>query len=100
MQALGEQQDNHGTTVSTDNGDGHLVRVHACNGGSEAHSADDIKGGDAKHMFGVICTSLDEHGCDNGYGGVDGVGDDEDMCFGGDTTDSTGKVMDDGCVGL
>jgi hypothetical protein len=100
VRALGEQRDYHGAAVSTDDGDGRLVGVHACDGGGEARGVDDVESGDAEHAFGVVCTGLGERRCDDGYGGVDGVGDGEDVCCEGDTADRAGEVADDGCVGL
>ena len=92
---------NHrGTAVSTVDGDRCVVRVRAGKGNSEAHSAHDVEGCYTKNVFEVVYARLEERGCDDGDGGVDGVGDDKDVCFRGHTADCACEVVHDGGVYL
>ena len=50
--------------------------------------------------LGVEDSVLLEYFGDDRDGGVDGVGDDEDVGLGGDTGDGSGKVADDRRVGV
>lgn len=78
---LGEERNDGGSRVTTDNSDGCLGRVGLNETGKEASGTDDVEGGDTKDAAGVKDTSFFEGGGDNGDGGVDGVGDDEDVGF-------------------
>ena len=86
--------------MAADDGDLAFVGVGAGDFGEEACGADDVEGGDAEDAAGVVDTSLLQDLGDDGDGGVDGVGDDEEVSLGGDTGNSSGKVANDGGVGL
>ena len=86
--------------MSTVDGDRRVVGVCAGKGGSEVCSAHDVEGCHTKDTFGVVYTCLGERGCDDGDGGVDGVGDDKDVLFRGHTADCACEVVHDGGVCL
>ena len=66
----------------------------------EATCSDDVEGGDAEKSFGVVDTGGFEDLGAYGDGGVDGVGDDEDVCFGGGGGNGFGEVSYYGGVGV
>jgi hypothetical protein len=68
--------------------------------GDEAGGADDVEGGHAEELLGVVDTlALEDLGCDRD-GAVDGVGDDEDVGVGAVVGGVFGEVADDGGVGV
>ena len=73
--------------MATDDGDFAFVGVNAGDFGEEAGGTDDVEGGDAEDAAGVVDAGFLEDLGDDGDGRVDGVGDDEDVGFGGDTRD-------------
>jgi len=86
--------------VATNNGDGGVFGGSLNKTGSESGSTDDVEGGDTEQVLGVEDTGFLEGSSDNRDGGVDGVGDDEDVGVWGNTSNSGSEVTDDGGVGL
>ena len=86
--------------MATDDGHASLRGADASDFTEETGSTDDIEGGDTEEVAGVENTSLLKGACDDGDGGVDRVGDDENVGVRGDPADSCGEVTDDGGVGL
>lgn len=68
--------------------------------GNEAARAHDVEGGDAEEALGVVDACGFENLGGDGDGGVDGVGDDEDVGFGGGRGDGFSEVADYGGVGV
>lgn len=97
---LGKEGNDRGSAVATNDGDNTLRRLGALDTGQETGSADNIKGGHTEEATRVENTGLLESGGDDRDGGVDWVGDDKDVGFGGDAANCGSKVADDGCVGL
>ena len=87
IRGLGEKGDNSGATVPTDDSHGSVVRGSARDRSQEACSTDNVKGGDTKNVVGVEDTSLFEGPGNDGDGGVDGVGDNKDVCIWSNTSD-------------
>ena len=97
---LGEEGDDGGAGVTADDGDTEFLGVDASDAGKEAGGTDDVEGSDTEDAAGVVNTSLLQDLGDDGDGGVDGVGDDKEVSLRGDTGNSSGKVANDGGVGL
>lgn len=97
---LGEERDDRGSAVATNNGDDSVSGLGALDSGKETGGADNVKGGDAEEAARIEDTGLLESGSNDGDCGVDRVRDDEDVGFGGDAANCGSKVADDGCVGL
>lgn len=98
--ALGEEGNNGDTRVTTNNGDLLVLGVSVLDLGDETRSTDDIEGGDTEEGLGVVdALVLVDLGAD-GDGGVDGVGDDEELGLGGRLSGGVGEVTDDGGVGV
>jgi hypothetical protein len=97
---LGEERDDGRTGVTTDDGDGCAVGVLVEDLTDESGGTDNVEGGDTEQTLGVENTGLFKGGGHDGDGGVDRVGDDEDVGFGSDTANGGGEVADDGGVGL
>lgn len=97
---LGEEGDDGRAAVATDDGDGSLRGLDSGDTGEEAGGTDDIEGGDAEEVAGLEDASLFESSGNDGDGGVDGVGDDEDVSIWRHAADGGGEVTNDGCVGL
>jgi len=100
VRRLGENGDNSGTTVATDDAHNSVIGGNTSDRSQEACSTDNVKGGDTKDVTGVENTSLFEGTSNDGDGGVDGVGDDKDVSIWSNTGDSRSKVADNGSVGL
>ena len=86
--------------MSSDNSDFSILGVGTSDGGEESGSADDVESGYSEETFWVEDVCFFENFSDDGDGGVDGVGDDEDVGIGCDATDGGGEVADDGSVGV
>lgn len=98
--ALGEERDNGDARVATNDGDVLVLGVRALDLGNEARGTDDIEGGDTEELLGVVDTLGLEDLLADGDGGVDGVGDDEELGLGGRLGNSLGEVADNGGVGV
>lgn len=98
MGRLREQGYNGGATVSTDNGDMGIGWRDVADPRKESSSSDDVEGGYAKYVSGVEDIRLFEGSGDDGDGGVDGVGNDEDIGFWGDFGDDFDQAFDDAGV--
>lgn len=93
---LAEKGDNRVTGVSTNDGDGQLLRVGlAGNLGNEGLGTDDIEGGDTEEALRVEDTLGLENLGGDGDGGVDGVGDDEDESLGSNLGSNLDETLDD-----
>lgn len=98
--ALAEERNDGDTRVTADDGNLLVLGVGALDLGDEAASSDNVEGGDTEQLLGVVDTAgLEDLGAD-GHGGVDGVGDDEELGLGGGLGNSLGQVADDGGVGV
>ena len=97
---LGEERDDGGTRVSTDDGDALILGVGVFDLADEAGSTDNVEGGDTEEELGVVDASSLEDLLADGDGGVDGVGDDEELSLGGVLGNSLGQVANDGGVGV
>jgi hypothetical protein len=86
--------------VATDNSDGLLSGVGLLNLRNESRGSDDVKGGDTEDLLGVVDTLGLEDLSNNGDGGVDGVGDNENLGLGGKVSNTLGKIADNGGVGV
>ena len=86
--------------MTADDGDGGISGLGAGDLRQESGSTDDVKGGDTEEAPGVENTSLLERSSNDGDGRVDGVGDDQDVCLGGNASDSGSQVANNGGVGL
>lgn len=100
VRALGEERDDGDTGVATDDGDVLVLGVSALDLGDEAGSADDVEGGDTEELLGVVDALGLEDLLADGDGGVDGVGDDEELGLGGRVGNGLGEVADNGGVGV
>ena len=100
VRSLGKKRNDRGTRVTTDDGHRNILGVRTGNASKEALGTDDVEGGNTEDVGGVVNTSFLKDGGDNGDGGVDRVGDDEDVSLGGDAGDGSGEVADDGGVGV
>jgi hypothetical protein len=79
LTSLGEKGNNGDTGVTTDDSDIDVLGVLTLNFRDEAGSTDNIKGSDTEKTLGVIDTVLLENLSEDRDGGVDGVGDDEEV---------------------
>ena len=68
--------------------------------GDEAAGSDNIESGHAEKSLRVVDAFRFEDFSADWYGGVDGVGDDEDIGIGASVGTGFGKVADDGGVGV
>lgn len=68
---LGEERDDGGTGVATDDGDVLVGGVGVADLGDEARGADNVEGGDTKEALGVVDALALEHLGGDGDGGVD-----------------------------
>ena len=100
IRRLGENGDNSGTTVATDDSHNSVIGGSTSDPGQEACSTDNVKGSDTEDAAGVEDTSLFEGLGNDGDGGVDGVGDNKDVSIRSNTGDSRSKVADNGGIGL
>ena len=100
IRRLGENGDNSGTTVATDDSHNSVIGGSTSDAGQEACSTDNVKGSDTEDAAGVEDTSLFEGLGNDGDGRVDGVGDNKDVSIRSNTGDSRSKVADNGGVGL
>jgi hypothetical protein len=100
IRRLGENGNNSGATVATDDSHDGVIGGSTSDRSQEACSTDNVKGSDTEDAAGVEDTSLFEGPGNDGDGGVDGVGDDKDVSIGSNTGDSRSKVADNGGVGL
>lgn len=100
MAALAEERHDGDTGVATNDGDVLVLGVGVLDLADEAASANDVERGDAEEALGVVdAAGLEDLG-DDGNGGVDGVGDDEEVGLGGRLRGGLGQVADDGGVGV
>lgn len=97
---LGEEGDDGGTAVASDNGDVEVEGVHVELLGDEGLGADDVKGGDTEEATGIEDASLAEDLSGDGNGGVHGVADDGDAGLGADLGALGDEVLDNGGVGV
>ncbi|KAI3480889.1 hypothetical protein L1887_56963 [Cichorium endivia] len=100
--AVGLREERHDgdTRVATDDGDDGLGGLLARDAREEGGGTGDVEGGDAVELLRVVDAGLLEDLGDDGHGGVDGVGDDEEVGVGGDLGGLLGEVADDGGVGV
>jgi hypothetical protein len=113
---LGQEGNNGGTRVASDDGDVLVGGVGVLELRDEARGTDDVEGGDTEEALGVVdALGLEDLGGD-GDGGVDlrmsvlpmtrlcmstyGVGDDQDVGLGGVLSGGLGEVADDGGIGV
>jgi hypothetical protein len=82
LTSLGEEGNNGDTRVTTDDGNVDILGVLALDLRDEAGGTNDIKGGDTEETLGVVDTVLLEDFSEDRDGGVDGVGDDEEVGLG------------------
>lgn len=68
--------------------------------GDETAGAHDVEGCDAEETLGIVDAGCFEDFCADGDGAVDGIGDYEDVGFGGGLGDGFGEVTDYGGVGV
>jgi hypothetical protein len=97
---LGQEGDDGCAGVATNNGDVLAGGVGVLELGDEARGTDNVEGGDTEEALGVVDTRLLEDLGGDGDGGVDGVGDDQDVGLGGVLSGGLGQVADDGGVGV
>jgi hypothetical protein len=114
---LGEEGNDGGTGVASDDGDVLAGGVGVLELRDEARGADDVEGGDTEEALGVVDTLRLEDLSGDGHGGVDlrelvfclvrlqldstyRVGDDQDVSLGGVLSSGLGQVADDGGVGV
>ena len=96
--ALGEEGNNGDTRVTSNNGDGLILGVRALDLRNEARRTNDVESGDTeKGLWVVNATGLEDLGAD-GDGGVDRVGDDENLGLGGRFGNGLCEVTDDAGV--
>lgn len=100
VRALGEERDDSDTGVATNDGNVLVLGVSALDLGDEAGSANDVEGGDTEELLGVVDALGLEDLLADGDGGVDGVGDDEDLGLGGRLGNGLGEVTDDGGISV
>lgn len=97
---LREERDDGDTGVATNDGDVLVLGVGSLDLGDESGSTDNVEGGDTEEGLGVVDTLSLENLLDNGNGGVDGVGDDQELGLGSSLSSGLGEVTDDGGVGV
>lgn len=87
--------------MATDDGDGKLRWVVlASDASDEGFGTDDIESSDTKELLRVEDAGGLQHLSGDGHCGVDGVGDDEDVCLGGIFGDAFDESLDDTGVDL
>jgi len=97
---LREERNDSDTRVTSDDGDVLISWVGLLDLRDEAGSTDDIEGGDTEKTLWVV-DSLGLEDLSNDWdGGVDWVGDDEDVGIWGGLSGGLGEVADDGGVGI
>jgi hypothetical protein len=96
---LAEEGDDGLSRVATDDGDGQALGVRLAHDlGDEGLGTNDIEGGDTEQALGVKDSlGLEDLGGDRDSG-VDGVGDDENVGFGGNLGDGLDEALDDAGV--
>ena len=97
---LAEERDDRDTGVTADDGDRCIGGTDVRSTRDEACSTHDVECGDTEETTRVEDTGFLEDRGDDGYGRVDGVGDDKNVRFGRDAGDGRGEVTNDGCVRL
>ena len=97
---LGEQWEDGGASVTADDRHSRGGGVEALVLGDECVGTDDVEGGDTKEGLGVVHASLLEDLCEDRHGGVDRVGDHEELGLGAVLGARLGEALDDGCVGV
>jgi hypothetical protein len=97
---LAQEGDNGDTRVTTDDGDVDVLGVGLLDLGQESGSSDNVEGGDTEESLLVKDTGLLEDLGEDGDGGVDRVGDDQDVGLGGVLGDGLGEGLDDRGVGV
>ena len=100
LRGLAQDGDNCDTRVSTDDGDVNVLGVGLLDLGQESGSSDNIKSGDTEKSLLVENVGLLEDLGEDWDGGVDGVGDDENVGFWSVLGDRLGKGLDDRSVGV
>jgi len=98
---LAEERHDGLARVSTDDGDVQVRRVLLAGDlGDKGLGTDDIEGGDTKELLGIEDTGLLEDLGGDWDGGVDRVGDDQDVCLGAVLGDTLNQTLDDAGVDL
>ncbi len=97
---LAEKGDDGDTGVAADHGDDAFLGVSSRDTAEETRSTDDVEGCHTEEATRVEDAGFLEGRCDNGNGGVNGVGDDEDVGFGRYACDCLGKITNDGSICL
>lgn len=97
---LREERDDGDTGVATNDGDVLVLGVGALDLGNESGGTDNVEGGDTEEGLGVVDTGSLVNLLDDGDGGVDGVGDDQELGLGGSLSGGLGEVADDRGVGV
>jgi hypothetical protein len=100
VRGLREQRNDCDARVSTNNDDVLINGVGVLDLRDEAGCADNIEGGDTEQALGVVDTCLLEDLGDDGHGGVDGVGDDEDVRVWGRLGGGFCEIADNRGVGV
>lgn len=100
LRSLAQERDDGDTRVSTDNSDVDVLGVGVLDLGQESGSSDDIEGGDTEESLLVEDVSLLEDLGEDWDGGVDRVGDDQDVGLRGVFGDGLGEGLDDRGVGV
>ena len=97
---LREEREDGDARVTANHGDVNLGRLQTVLLGVEGLGADDVEGGDAEELLGVVHALLLENLRGDGHGGVDGVGDHVDHGFGAVRGARLGEARDDARVDL
>lgn len=97
---LREQRYNGYARVAADNGDVLIRRVSVLELADESAGPDYIQCGDTKETFGVVDTCTLEYLGDDWNGRVDGVRNDEDICFRSRLGGCLGEITDNGSIGV
>lgn len=97
---LAQKGDNGDTRVTTNDGDVDVLGVGILDLTKESGSSDNVEGGNTEETLLVEDTGLLEDLSEDGDGGVDRVGDDEDVSLGAVLSDSLGEISDDRGVGV
>jgi hypothetical protein len=100
LRSLAQEGDNGDTRVTTDDGDLDILGVGVLDLTQESRSSNNVEGGNSEQSLLVKDTSLLEDLGEDGDGGVDRVGDDQDVSLGCVLGNGLGKVSDDRGVGV
>lgn len=100
LAGLAQEGDDGDTRVTADDSDVDVLRVGALDLSEESRGSDDIKRRDTEESLLVEDTGLLEDLGEDWDGGVDRVGDDEDVSLGRVLSNGLGEVSDDRGVGV